>query len=195
MTDSGLMPGVTTVLQNTKLDTDGLQKWRDRVGDKEADNVVRRAIKRGNILHNDIENYLLDKNYQAVSPLFPQMKSFLETIEQVLLIEYPLRSRHGFAGSVDCLAKIDGEAVLLDWKTATKPKKTEWIRDYKIQAAAYRQAIEEMFDVEVSYAVVVIATETGKLQEFKITKHYLDKYWKEFYERLLRFQSQTNLPF
>ena len=50
------LPSVTTVLGNTK-DMSGLDKWRKRVGEAEADRISTLSMNRGTIMHRLIELY------------------------------------------------------------------------------------------------------------------------------------------
>ena len=44
------LPSVTTILGETK-DKSGLEKWRKRVGEKEADRISNLSMSRGTIMH------------------------------------------------------------------------------------------------------------------------------------------------
>ena len=50
------LPSVTTVLGQTK-DQSGLDKWRKKVGDVEADRISTLSMNRGTIMHRLIELY------------------------------------------------------------------------------------------------------------------------------------------
>ena len=50
------LPSVTTVLGETK-DKSGLDKWRKRVGEAEADRISTLSMNRGTIMHRLIELY------------------------------------------------------------------------------------------------------------------------------------------
>jgi len=53
------VPSVTTVLSGTK-DMTFLKEWRKRVGNAEADNIVKRSINYGNTVHQNLEDYILE---------------------------------------------------------------------------------------------------------------------------------------
>ena len=50
------LPSVTTVLGETK-DKSGLDKWRKKVGETEADRISNLSMNRGTIMHRLIELY------------------------------------------------------------------------------------------------------------------------------------------
>ena len=56
--NNNLVPSVTTVLSNTSNKSDGLMDWRLRVGDEEADRVIKQSTDIGTSVHLAIENYL-----------------------------------------------------------------------------------------------------------------------------------------
>lgn len=52
----GLFPSITTVLGQTK-DQSGLQKWKDRIGEEEANRISTLSMNRGTVMHRLIELY------------------------------------------------------------------------------------------------------------------------------------------
>ena len=52
-----IYPSVTTIL-GSMTDSSGLDKWRQRVGEEEADRVSKFSANRGTIMHQMIEYYL-----------------------------------------------------------------------------------------------------------------------------------------
>ena len=56
--NQNLVPSVTTVLSNTSDKSNGINEWRLRVGDEEADRVIKQSTDIGTSVHLAIENYL-----------------------------------------------------------------------------------------------------------------------------------------
>ena len=52
------VPSVTTVLSGTSKSKDGLIQWRNRVGDEEADRVIKQSTDIGTAVHEAIEKFL-----------------------------------------------------------------------------------------------------------------------------------------
>ena len=52
----GLFPSITTVLSGTS-DKTGLEEWRKRVGEEEADRISKLSMNRGTVMHRLIELY------------------------------------------------------------------------------------------------------------------------------------------
>ena len=57
------LPSVTTILAATKPqeEIDSLNRWREKVGHKQADIISREATERGSSMHDYIEKFLLGK--------------------------------------------------------------------------------------------------------------------------------------
>lgn len=169
------LPSTTTVTSRTKprADVEALNEWREKVGVTEAQRISKEACDRGNLLHQAIE-YRLEHGIapeisEEIQPWYDSLAPFLDQIQQVALIEgcvWDLESR--FAGRVDCIAVIDDELVLCDWKTSSKPKRQDWILDYRLQATAYRQAVKFTYGLDIERAVVAIALPLEEAQIFMI---------------------------
>jgi genome maintenance exonuclease 1 len=67
---------------------------------------------------------------------------------------------------VDCIAEYNGKLSIIDFKTASKPKRREWISSYFMQCAAYAIMYEEMTGIPVTQLVVLIAVEDEAPQVF-----------------------------
>ena len=57
------VPSVTTILSNTSKASDGIAAWRNRVGDKEADRIIKQSTDIGTAVHEAIERYLNNEEW------------------------------------------------------------------------------------------------------------------------------------
>lgn len=139
------LPSVTTILGEMSDDS-GLDAWRERVGDKEAQLVTKRATLQGSALHAIVEDYLnnvLTPDKYSTYPynvqmLFRQLIPFLDHVDNIHLIESVLYSKsRGVAGRVDLVAEYDGVLSVIDWKTTKQHKPMEWLEDYISQVSIY----------------------------------------------------------
>jgi len=164
-------PSVTTVL--SILSEEGIKKWRDKIGNREADKISKRASKRGTEVHEIIEKYL-DNTPDYTFGYLPHViqslediKIELKNINEIYLQECALYSDHlGLAGRVDCIGKYDSELSVIDFKTSKKPKKKEWISAYFMQCAAYAIMWEERTGIPITKLVILIAVDNAKPQVF-----------------------------
>ena len=188
--DGNKYPSITTVLSGRAKE--GINAWRQRVGEAVANNIMRTAAKRGTAVHELCENYLNNEELgnQEVLPLamFTLLKPELDNINNIVMQEGGLYSdKWGVAGRVDCIAEYDGKLTVIDFKTSTKEKKEEWIENYFIQCTAYCEMFEERYGRAIDQIAVLIVCEDGALQTFvKDKKDYLpllqpaiDEFWSE----------------
>jgi len=166
-------PSVTTVLGSV-MDKTKLFEWQARVGKETANKIKTRAANRGTKLHKVCEKYVLneenflDNNSPLTADLFKQVKPFIDkNVGDVYGIELPLYSDFlRTAGRCDMFCNLSGKNAIVDYKTSTKPKKEEWIKSYFLQLTTYGMMIEERYNINVPYIVVVIAVEDGEPQIF-----------------------------
>ena len=158
-------PSVTTVLSiNTR---DAIMEWRRRVGSEEANRVSSFAASRGTRVHTMVERYLdnrddyLEKSNHLTRHNFETMRPVLdERLSKVILQEAPLYSEHlGLAGRVDCVGVFDGKLSIIDFKTASKPKRWDWIHNYFMQETAYAIAFEERTGIPIVDLVTIIVND------------------------------------
>lgn len=193
-TPYGCLPGVTTILSNTK-DTSFLDRWEQRIGKEEAELIRNKAIDRGNNLHAFVEaffannhdtypgDFIYDDNIDIVTKMVNTLYSYLERIVP-LYIEQPTYSILGFAGSPDCIGNIDGKLTVFDWKNSLKLKKEEYIVDYYLQTAAYALSASETFGIEIEQTKIVIVNTQGTLQEFTLNTQEIKDAQVAFLSRL-----------
>ena len=165
-------------------------KWRKRVGEDEAQKITKAATSRGTDMHSLVENYLYNKTLPSVPPLpdflFKIAKAELNKINNIHCLEGPLYSLQlGVAGTTDCIAEYDGELAVIDFKTSKKPKPTEWIENYFVQAMFYGMAYYEMTGTPIKKLVIIMACEDGEsvVYEESDLKKYMKlvvKYIKKF---------------
>ena len=166
--------------------------WRKRVGTQEADKITKASTSRGTDFHTLAEHYLNNEELPSVQPLseflFKQAKPQLSLIDDIVALETSLYSQKlGVAGTVDCIAKYDGELSVIDFKTSKKPKPREWIDHYFVQCAAYACMLYEMTGIMVKKFVIIMSCEDGECvvyEEYDKRKYInlLSQYIREFVE-------------
>lgn len=165
-------PSITTVL--SILSQDAIRAWRARVGEEEANKISHRASTRGTAVHSIIEKYVdneeeFSKGFMPnVVESFKSVKPILDNrIGKVYAQEVPLYSDHlGVAGRVDCIAEFDGKLSVIDFKTAKKQKKHEYITNYFMQETFYAIAWEERTGLPITQLVTIISVDDDEPQVF-----------------------------
>ena len=165
-TPAGNAPSVTTILSS--LPHPGLDEWRAKVGEEEAARVSKEAIDIGNCMHNMLEAYVGNFEYELTNipeeatakRMFQIVRmNALRRLTEVWGIEVPLYYENLYAGRTDLVGVYDGKLSIIDYKTAKYFKKAEWIVDYHLQTAAYAIAHDWLFpDYEIEQAVLLIGT-------------------------------------
>ena len=184
-----LYPSVTTVLaEHTKK---GIQEWRARVGEVEANKVSRQAANWGTRFHTITEKYLQNNlsggdlslwDYE----MFKVANPVLDRIDNIRAQEVGLWSHHlRLAGRVDCIAEYEGKLSIIDFKTARREKDVDHIQHYFMQAAAYAIMFEERTQIPVNRLVIAIVVEDGFMQIFESRRDYHVEqllYYRDLYE-------------
>jgi genome maintenance exonuclease 1 len=125
-------------------------------------------------------------------PFWQSVQDILPRITTPLLIESAVWHEVGhYAGTVDLVCHFDFLPVILDWKTATKPKKAEYLDRYPLQLAAYCGAINRMYGTRIKNGVIVVALPDREAQVFRFA---LGDYWQPWLRRLVRYWEQQSIP-
>ncbi|MEM1369956.1 MAG: PD-(D/E)XK nuclease family protein [Cyanobacteria bacterium P01_H01_bin.15] len=187
-------PSVSHILQRTKPRADrlALQAWRQRVGVHEAQRIATQASGRGVSLHTVLKNYLSHQPWSVsakAEPYWQSIQAFLSRIESVRLVEgFVCHQTCGYAGRVDCVIECEGEPVLIDWKSAGKPKHPDYLRDTPLQLVAYWGALEHCYpELALSRCAIVVALPHQEAQIFWFSRSQYADLWQQWRQRLDEF--------
>lgn len=158
---------VTTMLGNT-ADKSYLEVWRKRVGRMKAEAITKNAGITGQSVHDCCEDYLLGNEVvfpnAVIKNLFKQIKPYIDKyVSNVHATETLLYSDElELAGTVDGIIDmiIRNKTFLytiLDFKTANKQPKVEWVKDYFLQMTIYSMMVREMFGIQSPKGVLMFA--------------------------------------
>lgn len=194
LVDEKKVPSVTTVLSKTKDDS-GLKKWRERIGEDAARRIVQEASTIGTEMHLVLEKYLdgsgylnLDPNFQKPRLMAHKILENLAPLQEIWGNEISLAYKQEYAGTTDCIALHNDLPTIIDFKQANKPKKEEWVEDYKLQLGAYYLAHKEHYG-PIEQGLITICTRDLKYQEFKLKERDLAEYSEKFLERLEQYNN------
>ena len=182
------VPSVTTILSATK-DKKFLDDWRRRVGNQEADNIMKQASTRGTEMHRVLEYYYNGAKYfnemedgikprKMASVIIDNLK-----VQEVWGNEVSLAYNKDFAGTTDLVALSYDKPTIIDFKQANKPKREDWIEDYKCQLGAYYLAHKTHYG-PIELGIIAIATRDLQYQQFVFSEAVLMEYADKFLERL-----------
>lgn len=183
------VPSVTTILSKTRPyeKTQKLNEWRERVGNNEAERITKEASSVGTIMHNLLESWILDTEYEPGNNLIhKQAKSMANIIKEnikndlteVWGSEVNLYSPELYAGTSDLTGVWKNNPAIMDFKQTNKPKKREWIDDYFLQAAAYSLAHDELYNTEINSCAIFMCSRDLEFQLFESSGADFE-YWKD----------------
>ena len=152
-------PSVTSI--TGQLAKKAIQAWRERIGKEKAAAITAKASKQGTRVHHLCEDYLSNKEFRKKEfdlEMWQSIKPELDCIDNIHGLESKLYSDHlEVAGTVDCVGEYKGKLSIIDFKTSSKFKTKEQIKNYFMQTAAYAVAFEERTKVPVSNLLIIMA--------------------------------------
>lgn len=184
------LPSVTTILQATQPEEKrlALAAWKTRVGAVEADKVKNDAATRGTAMHTHLEKFLLGEGYldlttegQASRTMADEIinKGLKNRLVEFWGLEVTLYYPELYAGATDVVGVYDGEESIVDFKQSNKPKRREWIEDYKLQLAAYATAHDCIYNTNIEQGVILMCTPDNFFQRFIVNGNQFREYkWK-----------------
>ena len=183
------LPSVTTILQATQSleKAESLARWASRVGQAEADRIKNSAAKRGTAMHSYLETYLQGGKVLDLRDVGREASSMAETIiakgfndlEEVWGVECTLHYPGLYAGQTDMCGIYQGRESIIDFKQTNKPKKAEWIDDYKLQLVAYATAHDQVYGTEIEQGVILMCTPDNFFQRFLVNgSEFREWKWK-----------------
>jgi hypothetical protein len=185
--DGSKVPSVTTILDKTKPQekTEALQNWRNRVGHAQAQTISTEAAGVGTVMHKILEEHCLgtpkppgSNTVQKIAHPMAQtiIQKGLVHLEECWGTEVPLYFPGLYAGTSDLAGVWKSDPSILDFKQTNKPKKEEWIEDYKIQLAAYAVAHNEVHGTAIRKGVVLMCSRACEFQHWVVEGKEFD-YW------------------
>ena len=196
------LPSVTTVLGKTqpKEKQESLDRWRQRVGLREAQRVTRDAAIRGTAMHKYLEDLMRGQRSLDLTPLGVEATKMAKIIvdrglndcSEIYGIEATLFYPGLYAGSVDLVAKYKDKVSIIDFKQTNKPKQKEWIGDYFLQMAAYGMAHDAVYGTTIEQGIIMMCSKDGYYQQFMIEGDEFRQAKHNFLGRLNEFYNMDH---
>ena len=198
------LPSVTTILGATK-DQQFLKEWKAKVGEAEADRIKNLSSRRGTSMHKFLEHYVQGTGYDDLTEIGQKAKAMAEKVIDVGLT--PVEEIYGsevtlyypglYAGSTDLVCVHNGKDSIVDFKQSNRPKREEWIDDYKMQIAAYAMAHDYVHNSKIEQGIIMVCTPDLYYQEFLVNWAELRQWKHKFLKRLdmyydLKFDEKEN---
>ena len=202
--DGGRLPSVTTILDRTKPAEKraALEQWKRRVGHERAQQITTEAANRGTRMHTYLEHWIINgtQRERGSNPFsWPShamadtvIREGLNRVDEFWGTEVPLYFPKIYAGTTDCVGLHAGVPAIMDFKQTNRPKREEWIDDYKLQLAAYAEAHNEIHGTAIRKGVILMCVKPAEdadgnfgkpeYQEFVVEgeawEHWRGEWWQ-----------------
>ena len=182
--DGERLPSVTTILSATK-DMTHLNEWKKRIGEEKAQQIVTEASGVGTAMHSNLERYICGMQRQpGNNPVHVQANAMadviinhgLSKVNEVWAMEQSLYFPGLYSGTTDLVAVYKDNPCIADYKQTNKPKKEEWVDDYKIQLVAYILAHNEVYGTDICEGHVFMCSRDLQYQQFDLLPQDFNKY-------------------
>jgi genome maintenance exonuclease 1 len=150
-------------------------------------------------MHNILEGYIKNQYYIDLSDMGQQAEKMAYQIIQNGLkdklneywgLEVTLYYPGLFAGATDVVGIYEGAESIVDFKQSNKPKRKEWIEDYKLQLAAYALAHNEVYNTNIQKGVNLICTKDFYFQKFEFDGEEFRKAKFDWLRRVDKYYGQ-----
>jgi genome maintenance exonuclease 1 len=164
-----------------------LEAWKNKVGGIEAERIKNTAATRGTAMHSYLEMHLNGENLLDLTIEGLAARNMAQTIidkgltelHEIWGNEVVLYYPELYAGQTDLCGVYQGRDSIIDFKQSNKPKKDEWIEDYKLQLAAYATAHDCIYGTKIEQGVILMCTPDNFFQRFIINGAQFREYkWK-----------------
>jgi genome maintenance exonuclease 1 len=196
------LPSVTTILDAT-ADKSGLLEWRQRVGDKKANEERKHGVDLGSLMHQHLEKHILGEQRPGGNNHIRLMAARMADqiihrglvhVDEVWGSEVMLYLAQLYAGTTDVVGLYKGNPAIMDFKTAKKLRPRQMIDDYFHQLGGYGIAHDDMHHTDIHIGVIFMVSRDCEYQEFVIEGDEFREYKLRFlrrFEQFLTTQSDT----
>ena len=182
--DGEHLPSVTTILSATK-DMTALNEWKNRIGHAKAQQITTEAAGVGTAMHSNLERFIAGLQRQpGNNPVHVQANQMADQIiinglahvNEVWAMEQSLYFPGLYSGTTDLVAVYKDHPCIADYKQTNKPKKEEWVEDYKMQLIAYILAHNEVYGTDIREGHVFMCSRNCEYQQFDLWPTDFNKY-------------------
>ncbi len=188
------LASVTTILSAT-VQNPFIDEWIKNVGEFKAEQVRDEASTLGSFMHNNLENYVLNKpmtgSFMGVALAKLIVKHGLSRVNEVWGTEVSLYYPGCYAGTADLIGLHDNISSIMDFKNSLRKKSVEDVESYGMQLAAYALAHNSMFDTNIQRGVIMMATRNAEYQEFIFEGEEFLQYQHKWIAKVTEFYSQN----
>ena len=196
------LPSVTTILSATEPADKkaAIAKWKERVGEKAAEEVKNKAATRGTAMHSYLEYHIAGQGLLDLTEEGVQAKQMAQMIvdkgfgdlNEIWGSECVLYYPELYAGQTDLCGLYMERESIIDFKQSNKPKREEYIGDYYLQLAAYATAHDAVYNTNIEQGVILMCTPDLYFQKFVINGAKFRQVKWEWLKRVDEYYRTTN---
>lgn len=199
--DGESLPSVTTILGATK-DMTALNEWRKRIGEEKAAQITREAAGVGTAMHSNLERFIAGLQRQpGNNPVHVQankmadiiIENGLKDVDEVWAMEQSLYFPGLYSGTTDLVCVYKGNPSVCDYKQTNKPKKEDWVEDYKIQLTAYIMAHNEVYGTDIKEGHVFMCSRDLQYQQFDLWSDEFYFWQEQWLKKVEEYYGGLNL--
>ena len=143
-------------------------------------------------MHSYLETYIQGGKVLDLRDIGREASSMAETIiakgfndlEEIWGSEVTLFYPNLYAGATDLCGIYQGRESIIDFKQSNKPKREEWITDYKLQLVAYAMAHDQVYGTSIEQGVILMCTPDNFYQRFLVNGSEFRKWKWEWLRRI-----------
>jgi len=197
------VPSVTTILDRTKSEEKrlALANWKKRVGEAKAQEIVTEAAGRGTRMHKYLENYCIEGELRdpGSNPFSKQANDMAKVVieegmcdmSEIWGTEVPMYFPELYAGTTDAVGLYNNEPSIIDFKQTNRPKKDEWVDDYKTQLVAYALAHNEVYETNIKQGVILMCSKDLEFQRWVIKGEEFELFTEHWLNRVQTYYRQS----
>lgn len=197
------VPSVTTILDRTKSEEKrlALANWKKRVGEAKAQEIVTEAAGRGTRMHKYLENYCIEGElkHPGSNPFSKQANDMAKVVieegmcdmSEIWGTEVPMYFPELYAGTTDAVGLYNNEPSIIDFKQTNRPKKDEWVDDYKTQLVAYALAHNEVYETNIKQGVILMCSKDLEFQRWVIKGEEFELFTEHWLNRVQTYYRQS----
>ena len=152
-------------------------------------------------MHKYLEDYCIDGELKTPgsNPFSKQANDMaqvvidegMSNVSEVWGVEVPMYYPELYAGTTDCVGLYNGHPAIIDFKQTNKPKKDEWVDDYKTQLVAYALAHNEVYGTNIKHGVILMCSKDLQFQTWTITGEEFNLFTEHWWNRVQSYYQLT----
>ena len=113
-------------------------------------------------------------------------------LEEIWGSEVTLFYPNLYAGATDLCGIYQGRESIVDFKSSNKPKKVEWIKDYKLQMVAYAMAHNYVYGTKIQQGVILMCSKDKFFQRFEVSDKEFVGYQHAFLRKVDQYYANKD---